>query len=82
VFSDSKLCWGNVRYKEDYSPSSVDYNVSLIFTSSYNDDLGRSIGSFGYGQRGSEPLDHLKNLKDKDVFPEEQLIRHIFLSEA
>ena len=82
VYSDSRLCWGNVKYKEDYSPSSVDYNVSLIFTSSYNDDLGRNIGTFGYGHRDLTSLDHLKNLKDKDVFPEEQLIRHIFLSEA
>lgn len=81
VYSDSRLCWGNVKYKSEYSPSSIDYNVSLIFTSSYNDDLGRNIGSVGYGHRASESIDLLKNLKDKDSFPENQLIRHIYLSE-
>ncbi len=82
VYSDGRLCWGSVKYRSDYSPSSVDYNMSLIFTSSYNDDLGRNVGSFGYGHRDSTSLDHLKNLKDKGIFPENQLIKHIYLNEA
>jgi len=81
VYCDARLCWGSVKYKPDYSPSAIDYNIGMIFTSSYNDDLGRNIGGFGYDHRGSESLDFLKNLKDKDSFPEDQLIQHVYLSE-
>ena len=82
VYSDSHLCWGSVKYKSDYFPSSVDYNASLIFVSSYNNDLGRNIGRFGYGNRDEESLNLLKNLKNVDSFPMDQLIRHVYLSEA
>jgi len=82
VHCDSLLCWGSVKCKLDYSPPSIDYNVGLIFASAYNDDLGRNIGKFGYGHKDSPSLNYLKKLKNKDMFPEDQLIRHTYLNEA